>query len=139
MQVREVMTTPVQIVAPETRLNEIARLMRDEDIGSVPVARNDRLVGVVTDRDLVIRGLADGAALEEKHASDVMSPRVLYCMQNDSVEDVLRNMGEMRVRRLPVVDADKRLVGVVSIGDLSGAAHPTESGKSLQEISTNAR
>jgi CBS domain-containing protein len=136
MQVREVMTNAVRTVHPAMRIAEIARLMRDEDIGSVPVAENDRLVGIVTDRDLVVRGLADGESIEVMEARDVMSPRVLYCMENQAVEEVLENMGQQRVRRLPVVDVDKRLVGFVSIGDLSEAAHPSNAGESLRSISS---
>jgi CBS domain-containing protein len=136
MQIREIMTSTVKTVHPQTRLAEIARLMRDEDIGSVPVAEDDRLVGMVTDRDLVVRGMADGEAFQEKQARDVMSPRVLYCIETQSVEEVLDNMGDQKVRRLPVVDVDKRLVGVVSIGDLSAAAHPAKAGESLKGISS---
>jgi CBS domain-containing protein len=139
MQVREVMTNTVRTVHPETRLAEIARVMRDEDIGSVPVAENDRLVGMVTDRDLVVRGMADGDTFDQKRARDVMSPRVLYCMENQSIEDVLDNMGEQQVRRLPVVDVDKRLVGFVSIGDLTEAANPAKAGESLKGISGKDR
>jgi len=136
MQVRDVMTNEVRTVHSMMRIAEIARLMRDEDIGSVPVAENERLVGIVTDRDLVVRGLADGELLDHMQARDVMSPRVLYCMENEAVEDVLDNMGQQQVRRLPVVDIDKRLVGFVSIGDLSEAADPSKAGESLRSISS---
>jgi CBS domain-containing protein len=135
MKVRELMTESVRTVGPETRIAEIARLMRDEDIGSVPVAENDRLIGMVTDRDIVVRGLANGASQEPKCARDVMSPQILYCREDEKVEDVLRNMGEAQVRRLPVLDASKRLVGFVSIGDLSGKAKATKTGEALKEIS----
>ena len=111
MQIREVMTSQVKTVQPSTRIREIARLMRDEDIGAVPVTENDRLIGMVTDRDIVIRALAYGVDVEAKSAREVMSPRLLYCREDQSVEDVLQNMGEQQVRRLPVVDRDKRLVG----------------------------
>ena len=110
-------------------------LMRDEDIGSVPVAENDKLIGMVTDRDIVIRGLAENASLEQKCARDVMSSQVLYCRADESVEDVLKNMGEQQIRRLPVVDESKRLVGVVSLGDLSTRARATKTGEALKEIS----
>jgi CBS domain-containing protein len=122
-------------VQPGTSLQEVARLMRDEDIGSVPVADNDKLVGMVTDRDIVIRGLAESGRLDERCARDVMSQQLLYCREDESVEDVLRNMGEQQVRRLPVVDESKRLVGVISIGDLSGGARTAKTGEALKEIS----
>jgi len=134
MKIKDVMTDRVTTVKPETPLADIARVMRDEDIGSVPVAEDDRLVGMVTDRDIVVRGLAHGS-LDSKTARDIMSPQVLYCTCDQKVEDVLRNMGEQQVRRLPVVDANKRLVGVVSIGDLSTTARATKTGEALKEIS----
>jgi CBS domain-containing protein len=135
MQVREVMTPTVRTVNPQSRLSEIARIMRDENIGAVPVADNDRLVGMVTDRDIVLRAVAMGGAIEEMSARDVMSPQILYCTEDQSVDDVLKNMGEQQVRRLPVVNGSKRLVGVVSLGDLSGKAPPAAAGGSLREIS----
>ena len=135
MKVREIMTESVRTVGPETRIAEVARLMRDEDIGSVPVAENDRLIGMVTDRDIVVRGLADGGSRESLCARDVMSPKILYCHDDENVEDVLKNMGDQQVRRLPVLDAAKRLVGFVSIGDLSGEVKATKTGEALKEIS----
>ena len=138
MQVKEVMTPRVTFVAPDAQIAEIASRMRDEDIGSVPVAENDRLVGMVTDRDIVIRGLAGAGDARNMRARDVMSPKILYCTEDQSVEEVLKNMGEQQVRRLPVVDRDKRLVGVVSLGDLSKAAEK-KAGGALKDISQPAR
>jgi CBS domain-containing protein len=135
MRVKEVMTDAVKTVTPETRLQDVARIMRDEDIGSVPVAENDKLVGMVTDRDLVVRAVAEHSNLEQKCARDVMSHQVLYCRMDQTVEDALKNMGEQQIRRLPVVDESKRLVGVVSIGDLSSRARTTRTGEALKEIS----
>ena len=137
-QIRDVMTPDVRTVPPSASIAEIARIMRDEDIGAVPVAENDRLVGMVTDRDIVVRGLADGGDISKKTARDVMSPRLLYCTEDQSVDEVLKNMAEQQVRRLPVVNRDKRLVGVVSLGDLSGKASPSEAGGTLREISKPA-
>jgi CBS domain-containing protein len=135
MQVREVMTPTVRTVNPQSRLSEIARIMRDENIGAVPVADNDRLVGMVTDRDIVLRAVAMGGGIDNMSARDVMSPQILYCMEDQSIDEVLQNMGEQQVRRLPVVNRDKRLVGVVSLGDLSGNASPAAAGGTLREIS----
>jgi CBS domain-containing protein len=134
MQVSELMTSDVCYVTPDTKLSELAQRMRDEDIGSIPVAENDRLIGMVTDRDIVIRALTDGADPRECTARDVMSPKVLYCRASQTVEDVLENMGEQQVRRLPVVDDNKRLVGVISLGDLSHAAE-REAGDALRDLS----
>ena len=135
MNVGQVMTTQVSWVGPDFTVPEIARRMRADDIGSVPVAHNDRLIGMVTDRDIVVRAVADGGEIERVTARQVMSASVLYCYESDNVAAVLRNMGENQVRRLPVVDRDKRLVGVVSLGDLSRAAHEKASGSALREIS----
>lgn len=135
MIVRQVMTTDVYTVSPEASLAAIARLMRDRDIGSVPVLENDRLIGMVTDRDIVVRGLATTRACDRLTARSVMSGRMLYCFADQSVEDVLGNMGDLQVRRMPVVDRDKRLVGMVSIGDLSAGAPAERAGESLTQIS----
>jgi CBS domain-containing protein len=134
MQIREVMTTPVSVARPHTSVAEMAKRMRDEDIGAVPVADGDKLVGMVTDRDLVTRGIAETVDMSLVRARDVMSPRVLYCFDSDTVEDVLVNMREQQVRRLPVVNREKRLVGMVSIGDLS-QPEAKRAGEALKGIS----
>src|SRR5688572_15947952 len=121
MQVRDVMTSKVSMVKPDALLSEVAKRMRDEDIGAVPVADGDKLIGMVTDRDIVTRGVAETSDVSRIRARDVMSPKVLYCMEDESVTDVLINMRDEQIRRLPVVNQEKRLVGVVSLGDLSQA------------------
>jgi CBS domain-containing protein len=135
MKIQEVMTADVSYVRPDTSILEIARKMRDDDIGSVPVVDNDRLVGMVTDRDIVIRVLAEGRTMQSGTARDAMSPGILYCFDDESVEDVLDKMGDQQIRRLPVLNRDKRLVGVVSLGDLSLAGKRKAAGEALQEIS----
>jgi CBS domain-containing protein len=133
MKIKDVMTPDVRFVPPDTAVVEIARRMRDEDIGIVPVTENDRMIGMVTDRDIVVRCVASGS-LEGATARMVMSPRVLYCYDDQSVNEILDNMAEQQVRRMPVVNRDKRLVGVVSIGDLSQKSQ-RKAGESLKEIS----
>ena len=135
MEISKVMTRDVTFVRPNTQIPEIARRMRDEEIGSMPVSENDRLIGMVTDRDIVVRAVAEGLDVREATARDVMSPKILYCFEDATLETVLRNMGENQVRRLPVVNHDKRLVGVVSLGDLSKAAEKAAAGGALKEIS----
>jgi CBS domain-containing protein len=130
-----VMTAGVRMVRPDATIFQIARLMRDEDIGAVPVVENDKLVGMVTDRDIVLRTLAAYPEMKNIHARNVMSTRLLYCFEDQTVEDVLDNMGDLQVRRMPVVDRDKRLVGMVSIGDLSTISAPDRAGYSLSLIS----
>jgi CBS domain-containing protein len=134
MFVRDVMTAQVNFVASDAPVNEIARLMRDEGIGSVPVADGEKLVGMITDRDIVVRGMAEGQDPRALRARDVMSPQILFCLEDQTLEEVLEHMGQEQVRRMPVVDANRRLVGVVSLGDLSRAAQKP-AGSALKEIS----
>ena len=137
VDIQSVMTEAVSWVTPETSIPEIARRMEAEDIGSVPVVEADRLVGMVTDRDIVLRAVANGGDVTGIKARQVMSPGVLYCFSDQSVAEVLDNMGDNQVRRLPVVSREKRLVGFVSLGDLSRAAE-SQSGTALKEISKPA-
>lgn len=134
MQISELMTRPAAFCAPEATCVEVAQMMRDHDIGAVPVAENDRLVGMVTDRDIVLRAVAEGAGAKERLARDVMTDAMLYCFADADPTEVLENMGEMKVRRLPVVDRDKTLVGLVSIGDLAGHAKDASVGKTEAAI-----
>ena len=134
MRISEVMTERVRYVDPDAPLTKIAAEMRDNDFGAVPVAEEERLIGMVTDRDIVVRGIAQGLDLNAT-ARQVMSANVLYCFEDDSIEDVLKNMGANQVRRLPVINRAKRLVGVVSLGDLSKAAGQSPAGGALKKIS----
>jgi CBS domain-containing protein len=134
MQIRELMTAEVDFVGPETQVLEIARKMRDADIGSTPVVEQDRLIGMVTDRDIVLRVVADGGDPRSATARAAMSPKILYCFDDQTVDEVLENMGHNQVRRLPVVNRDKRLVGVVSLGDLVKASE-AKAGAALHDIS----
>ena len=134
MQVSECMTQNVRVANPTETLQEAARAMADIDAGFLPVGENDKLIGIITDRDIAIRGVGCGCAPDAR-IREVMSEDVKYCYADDDVEDILDNMAEQQVRRLPVVDRDKRLVGIVSIGDL--AAHSREAahtGKALGDI-----
>jgi CBS domain-containing protein len=138
MLVRDVMTIGVKMVRPDASIFQMAKLMRDEDIGAVPVVENDKLIGMVTDRDIVLRALAAYPDLKNTTARAVMSTRLLYCFEDQSAEEVLDNMGDQQVRRMPVVDRDKRLVGMVSLGDLSTTSSPDRTGYSLSMISQHA-
>jgi CBS domain-containing protein len=135
MKIQEVMTPDVSYVRPDTPILEIARKMREADIGSTPVVENDRLVGMVTDRDIVVRVVAEGTPTQTATARDAMSPGILYCFDDESVDEVLEKMGDQQIRRLPVLNRDKRLVGVVSLGDLSLTGKRKRAGEALQEIS----
>ena len=128
MKVREVMHPGVHWVEPSTSILEIAKVMRDQDIGAVPVGENDRLVGMVTDRDIVIRGLAEGNGnVLETPAERIMSRNPATIEANASLEDAARLMGQLEVRRLPVVD-NGRLVGVLSHGNLVQATRSNGAG-----------
>ena len=122
MKVREIMHKGVEWVSPETPVAAIAKKMLQLDIGAVPVGENDRLTGMVTDRDITVRGVAEGKATSKLTARDVMTKGVIYCRDSDSVADAAQIMESKHIRRLPVIDANKRMVGMVSLGDISQAA-----------------
>jgi CBS domain-containing protein len=134
MQIREIMSRDVELLGPDDTIQEAARRMRDEDIGSLPVAENDRLVGYVTDRDIVVRGLADARGADQK-VREVMTERVLYCFDDERVEDVAANMAKNQVRRLPVLTREKRLVGIVALGDIATKAGEEPAEDALEGIS----
>lgn len=135
MKVSDVMHPGVHWVEPGTPIIEIARLMRDQDIGSLPVGENDRLVGMVTDRDIVCRGVAQGFDCSTMAARDVMSSGIIYCRDNEEIDDAVRIMEQHQIRRLPVINDDKRMVGILSLGDISHAASQQLSGEILQSVS----
>lgn len=118
MKISEAMTRDVRMVRPDQTIREAAHLMAELDIGALPVEDSDRLVGMITDRDIAVRAVAEGRGAETM-VQDVMTAEVKYCFDDQSVEEVTRNMGEQRLRRLPVVDRNKRLVGILSLGDLA--------------------
>src|SRR4029079_1851030 len=121
MKVSEVMTENVQTVRPDQRVQEAASFMLSADAGSIPVAEGDRLVGMITDRDIGVRGIAKGHG-PDTPVRDLMSSDVICARLDDNIEDAAARMSEAQVRRLPVVDQDERLCGIVSLGDLSRGA-----------------
>ncbi|CCM77920.1 CBS domain-containing protein [Rhizobium mesoamericanum] len=134
MKVSDCMTTDVQITDPEQTLQDVALMMGRLDAGVLPVAENDRLVGMITDRDIAIRGVGEGKGPNAR-VRDVMSTDVKYCFDDEDVEDVLHHMGDLQVRRLPVLNRSKRLVGIISLGDLAMKGEAMETGKALSGIS----
>jgi CBS domain-containing protein len=108
--------------------------MAELDVGALPVAENDRLVGMITDRDIAVRAVAEGLP-PATPISKIMSPEVLYCFDDQRLEEVTRNMGDVQVRRLPVVNRDKRLVGIVAIADLARSEQPTTVGRAVSHVS----
>lgn len=132
MKIRDLMTPDVRTITPDASIREAARLMAEADIGALPVSSGDRLTGMVTDRDIVIRAIAVGKT--EATVGEVMSHEVLYCRDEDEVTDVCENMSELQIRRLPVVNSDKRLVGIVSLADIADNAEAEEAGEALEAI-----
>jgi CBS domain-containing protein len=135
MKVSKIMSRDVTLLNPSQTICVAASLMAEIDAGALPVGENDRLVGMITDRDIVIRAVAQGRAADTKVA-DVMSKEVLYCFDTDEIDEVARNMGKARVRRLPVVNRDKRLVGIVSLGDVARNDDATNIGQTVTRVST---
>lgn len=120
MKIQEMMTRDVRLASPDNTLREAARMMADIDAGVVPVGENDRLVGMLTDRDIAVRAVAQGKGPETR-VREVMSSEVCYCFADQELDEVATNMSDIKVRRLPVVDRDKRLVGIISLGDMARA------------------
>lgn len=134
MKIRECMTHEVRLIQPDQSLAEAARMMAEVDAGILPVSDGDRLVGMITDRDMAIRGLGCDKGPGAK-VGEVMNPEVRYCYDDDDIDDVLHNMADLQVRRLPVLDRGKRLVGIISLGDLAGASQSLRAGAALSGIS----
>jgi len=130
MKVKEVMHKGVDWVSPDTPVIEIAKLMRGHDIGCIPIGEDDRLIGMVTDRDIVCKGLAsnDFDARRAK-ASDVMTEGIHCCREDDDLAKAVLHMEKLQVRRLPVINKSKRMVGIISLGDVGHSA----SGELLSE------
>jgi len=114
----EVMTTDVEVVRPEETLRDAARAMADLDVGSLPVCNGRKLIGMITDRDITVRAVAEGKS-SDTPISEVMTEDVVWCTDTDSVDDVLQQMSDAQIRRLPVVDKDRQLVGIIALGDIA--------------------
>jgi len=134
MKIREIMTRDVRVGSPDDNLQQAAQMMEKEDFGALPIGENDRLVGMLSDRDITIRAVARGLSPDRCKVRDVMTSDIKYVYEDESVDDVVRNMSELQVRRLPVLNRDKRLVGIVSLGDLA-LTEPKPAAKALHSIS----
>ncbi|MFC0219883.1 CBS domain-containing protein [Pseudochelatococcus lubricantis] len=132
MQVSEIMSRDIHLVNPDDTIVQVAKMMAENDIGFLPVGENDRLVGTITDRDIVVRYVAGGRNGDAR-VRDVMTADVKYCFEDEDIDDVTRNMGDIQVRRLPVVNRDKRLTGVVSLAD-TAHQNPSVAGSCLKDI-----
>ena len=134
MKVSEVMTRDVRVANPNETIQEAARIMAEIDAGVVPVGDNDRLVGMLTDRDIAIRAVAKGKGPDTK-VGDVMTNDIRYCFEDEDTDKVCQNLGDQQIRRIPVVDRDKRLVGIVAVSDLAAHEAPRQTGEAMAGIS----
>jgi len=135
MKVKQAMHKNASWCDPSTTLCDLAQRMKSEDIGSIPIGENDRLVGIVTDRDIAVRAVADGLDPNTATARDVMSDGIVYCTEDQDIEDAIHVMEDKKIRRLPVINGKKRLVGMLSLGDVSHAVNRDLSGELLKSVS----
>jgi CBS domain-containing protein len=139
MKVSEIMTRHVECINPDTSVKDAAEKMKSLDIGFLPICENDRLTGTITDRDITIRVVADGLNPRSVKARDVMTPNAFYCLEDQDIEEVGRRMQETEVKRMLILNRDHKLVGVVSLGDLSRASGVQQlAGETLKQISEAA-
>jgi CBS domain-containing protein len=136
MKISEIMTTKVQCMRPENTLEEAAGVMRKLDIGAVPVCGDhDKLIGMLTDRDITIRAVAEGRP-PSTSVQEVLSPGVIYAFETQDVDDAVHVMEKYQIRRMPVINAEKRLVGIISLGDVATHASSHLGGEALHDVST---
>jgi CBS domain-containing protein len=139
MQIKDIMTPHVEVVSPNTTLTEAAEKMSRLDIGPLPVCDGQRLVGMLTDRDITVRATAKGCDPNTTTVDKVMTPEVVYCFEDQNVETAAQMMAKRQIRRVPVLNRDKRLVGMVSLGDLAVDTHNQQKvGETLRHVSEPA-
>ena len=137
MKVIDAMHKDAEWVESATPVSVIARKMRDLDIGAMPVGEHDRLVGMLTDRDIVLRAIAEGKDASTLTARDVMSKGIIYCRDTEEVEDAVRIMQQKKIRRLPVLDKNKRMIGMLSLGDVAHSTSHEISGETISEVAAH--
>ena len=135
MQVKEAMHAGVEWVEPDIPVSDVAKKMRDLDIGAVPVCEKDRLVGMITDRDITCRAVAKGADLSKVTAGDVLTKGIIYCRETEDLQDAIHIMEDKQIRRMPVIGDDEKMVGMLSLGDISHAASQALSGEVVKAVS----
>lgn len=137
MKVKDVMHKGVEWVAPDTTIYDISIMMKKNDIGAVPVGENDKLVGMVTDRDIAIRAFSKGDSAKAVVAKDVMTAGIIFCTENEELDDAVRLMEDRKIRRLPVINKDKRMVGMLSLGDIAQSASHELSGEVISALASH--
>jgi CBS domain-containing protein len=135
MQISEIMTPNPELIEPTANIREAAKRMRSENVGALPVGENDRLVGMITDRDIVTRAVAENCAPESTSVREAMSGGIFYCFDDEDVEAGARSMAEHQVRRLPVLNRNKRLVGIIAVADIARAHDNRSETTALEGIS----
>ena len=139
MKLKEVMTPGVEVIAPEATLQQAAAKMRRLNIGPLPVCDGDQLVGMLTDRDITVRAVAEGCDPTSTTVREAMTPDIAYCFDDQAIEDAIQTMERYQIRRLPILDRDKRLVGMVSLGDLAvSSGDQQQVGETLKQVSEPA-
>lgn len=133
MQVSKAMSRDVRIASPDQSLCDVARIMADCDVGSMPVGEGDRLVGMITDRDIAVRAVAQGKSPETK-VREVMSSNVKYCFEDEEISHVVQNIGDLQLHRLPVLNREKRLVGILALADIAATEGPRAAGEAVSGI-----
>lgn len=138
MKIRDLMTRDVELVHPDTLLRDAAKMMRDADTGFLPVGQDDRLVGTLTDRDITVRAVAEGHDPKVIRVREAMAEGLVYCFEDQDSSEAAEIMAENDIRRLPVLDSNKRLVGIVSLGDLAAKTGDDDIvGQTVQDISSS--
>lgn len=135
MKLRDIMTAQVEVLPPEASILEAAQVMDSKDIGSVPVCDGQRILGLVTDRDITIKVIAKGLDPNQVQLRDIMTSPIIYAFEDQSVEEAGNIMQANQIRRLVVLNRDKKMVGVVALGDMATKTDPVLSGEALEEIS----
>jgi CBS domain-containing protein len=139
MKIRELMHEGIEVMPPETPLAKLAQKMREKDIGAIPVGTKDGLKGIVTDRDIAIRAVANGKDISQLTAADIMTKGAFCCRDDERVADVLGVMEQKRIRRMPVMDEKRHLVGIISLGDISHAVPGKLTAEIVRAVSAHHR
>lgn len=135
MEIAAAMHKQADWASADTPVSEVAKLMQNDDIGAIPVGKDDKLIGMITDRDIALRVVAEGRDPAKTTAEEIMTKGIVYCRTTETVEDAIHLMDQKKIRRLPVIDDKKRLVGMLSLGDVSHAVSRELSGELLHAVS----
>ena len=143
MQIREIMTRQVDVIRPDASVRDAALKMKELDVGAIPVCDGQKLAGLVTDRDITVRAVAEGRNPSEVQVAEVMSSDIAYCFEDETVEQAANLMESKQIRRLPILDRNKELAGIISLGDISvrteGSRQKDLAAEALEEISEPAK